>query len=410
MKKIAAIAMLVAALPMSAQYKMVVNTTDGQKVEFLTSDVESVTYETTEMPVGTLEMEALPEIFPRSGHIMFYDSNDNLVVIGGHTTGFSPSSSAQIYKDGEWTNLNTNYTHDMPFSVILSSGQVMFGGGCSDGSGIGQSRGVEIYDPATMSFTAIANMVSSRTEAHAVELANGNVIVSGNWYSRDGIEMYNAENGTFEDVGGVSFSRNLPHMFETAENQAIIFGGYGNYGSNVEFAGVSVDRLDGTSFTPEVFNTWNPNYTGINFRANDLKIDDYTYIFTAKDKEDNWGIMKLKGEEFSMLETDYPIPSAVPGTDTNIYYTLPVVNKDSKVAYLVGTTSDQYTACVVRIDYSPIFNGGKAKVSFSYKEGLETRFSAECCCITPDGKGIAVSGGIYNSNFSPYSNCYILKP
>lgn len=409
MKRIAAVILLVASLPVSAQYKMIVNTTDGQKVEFLTSEVESITYGLAEMSVNALEIDTLPSITPREGHVMFYDANGNLVVAGGHTNGFLPTSSVQILKDGEWTNTNSNSNHDMPFSVILSSGKVMIGGGCSSRSGVGQSNNVEIYDPNTGTFSTISGMTVSRTEAHAVELSNGNVAVTGNWYANDLIELYSPESGSFESLSQVSQGRVNPYIFETAENEGIVFGSYDIMGGTYKYDNIKVDRFDGTSFTPAVFSDWTPTYIPVNARAEEMKIDDYTYLIAASNRDNEFAIIKIQGEEFSKIDTDYPIPSTFPGTDKQIYYSNPVVDRNAKVAYILGTTDEEHCVYVTKIDYSPIFNGGKAKVSFSYKDNLEGQISTTTFCITPDGN-IAVSGGIYDSNYSPFAGCYILKP
>ena len=110
-----------------------------------------------------------------------------------------------------------------------------------------------------------------------------------------------------------------------------------------------------------------------------------------------------------MVETDFLIPSVHPVNGSTLgYYTL-VVDKEENKAHIVCTADNLYSLCVFTIDYAPALNGGVATVSFSYTEQFSSQVPAECCCLTPDGN-IAVSGGIYDSNFYPFSCCHILKP
>lgn len=384
---------------------IVVMTEDGGK-----SAECIVTVVVPEMSIGKLSFEALPNFnMPRSGHVMFYDYNNRLIALGGHSDGFYPTSTAEILKDNEWSMVDTYYSHDMPFSVFLSSGKVMIGGGCSSGSGVGQSSCVEIYDPETGAYTPTGNMNYSRTEAHAVRLANGNVMVSGNWYSSDCIEMYSPENGTFQFVSEVSQPRVCPYIFETAENKGIVFGVYSNYGYAYGYDEISVDRFDGTSYNPEVFSKFIPFGALINFRPETYCIGEYTYLIPARDSEGQVSILKLQGEEFSVVETDFPIPMYNPEWDLDLYWSSLIVDKAKQVAYLMGGSGSTYDVCIATIDYSPIFAGGKAKVSLSYSDRFDERISLECCVLTPEGN-IVIGGGIYDSNFSPFSNCYIIKP
>lgn len=157
-----------------------VTTVDGGK----TATCE-VTVSKPVMPVSQLEAEQLASLLTaRADHIAFV-ANGEIVVAGGRVNGFKPTNSAEYYKDGQWTAMSMTATHDIAFSVLRSDGKMMIGGGCSSGSGVGQSTSVDVYDPATHSFTAGPNMITARTMPHAVEIADGKILVSGNWYNSD---------------------------------------------------------------------------------------------------------------------------------------------------------------------------------------------------------------------------------
>ena len=49
-----------------------------------------------------LETEQLPDLnIPRYGHCIFF-TNGELIVIGGHTTGFVPTATAEYFSGGTW--------------------------------------------------------------------------------------------------------------------------------------------------------------------------------------------------------------------------------------------------------------------------------------------------------------------
>ena len=52
-------------------------------------------------PTVRIVPERLPDMtMPRSGHSIFY-VNGELTVVGGHTTNFVPTPTAEYYADGE---------------------------------------------------------------------------------------------------------------------------------------------------------------------------------------------------------------------------------------------------------------------------------------------------------------------
>ena len=48
-------------------------------------------------------------------------ASDHLLAIGGHTTGFVPSTTAEYYEGGRWHTLSTLYPHDTPFALVLKN-------------------------------------------------------------------------------------------------------------------------------------------------------------------------------------------------------------------------------------------------------------------------------------------------
>ena len=90
-------------------------------------------------PTAKMQVERLPDMnIPRSGHQAFM-LDGVLYVIGGHTSGFVPTSTAEYFEDGEWHVLNMVYSHDHGLCLPLRSGKVLIAGGHQQPLGIGQT-------------------------------------------------------------------------------------------------------------------------------------------------------------------------------------------------------------------------------------------------------------------------------
>ena len=139
-------------------------------------------------PMATKRLPDLNEA--RTGHALVW-AGDHILAIGGHTTGFIPTATAEYYSNGRWHTLPTLYSHDTPFALVLNDGDVLVGGGYESSFGIGRTWGVERYHPATHGFTPAPIMDQKRAHASALELEDGSIVISGNWYAPDFTEIYN---------------------------------------------------------------------------------------------------------------------------------------------------------------------------------------------------------------------------
>lgn len=127
-------------------------------------------------PVVRIEPERLPDFnIPRYGYNLLC-LNGEPVVVGGHTSGFVLTATAEYLKDGKWHLLQTVYHHDGGFTVALMSGKALIAGGFKDNLGIGQSFEVEMYDPVAHRFTGFGCLAKKRASAGAVELDSGRVL------------------------------------------------------------------------------------------------------------------------------------------------------------------------------------------------------------------------------------------
>ena len=124
-------------------------------------------------PMVKIEAERLPDMtIPRSGHSVFV-VNGEVTVVGGHTSGFKLTSTAEYLKDNKWYLLPTVYSHDGGMSIVMKSGKVLLAGGFKDNLGISQSYEVELYDPMTHSCKGFGCLNQKRASAAAVEMDDG---------------------------------------------------------------------------------------------------------------------------------------------------------------------------------------------------------------------------------------------
>ena len=351
-----------------------------------------------------MQAERLPDMLEaRADHVLFV-AGGQLTVAGGHVYGFTPTASAEYFENGEWHSMTMNYRHDMAFSVIRADGSMMLGGGCSSGSGVGQSSYVELYDPATHSFETLYSMNQVRTLSRAVELEGGDVLVSGNWYASDAVELYSESTGLFTNVLSVSENRSTPYMLHSGQNDAIIFGPVSNYGSTAN--SLIVDRLNGDPFSVDLFETWRPVGAPQNWRAAECATGPYSYLIGARNDVDQIGIIKVQGTEFSLLETELPIPMA--DSDNSIIYSGQIfTDQANQTAYLPGMNGDaEYPVYyILKVDYSVT----PAKLTLYKTDVLDAYASIYCMTMLPDGRLVAC-GGITNSNYTPYSTVWAFSP
>ena len=100
----------------------------------LLASVSAEIPDTSRCPVVEMAAVRLPDLnIPRADHSLFYIHGEP-TVIGGHTSGFVPTATAEYYRNGKWHLMSTVYSHDNAFFLPLRSGQVLSGGGHAERS------------------------------------------------------------------------------------------------------------------------------------------------------------------------------------------------------------------------------------------------------------------------------------
>ena len=351
-----------------------------------------------------LQVERLPDMsVPRSFPTMAVSPDGSICALGGYTTGFVPLSSAEIFRDGKWRALPPmSYPHAGAFSVTLEDGRVMVGGGSAEAFGIGQTFGVEMFNPVLETFDPLGIMPGRRVLSSAVMLKDSTVVVSGNWYASDNIVLYTTD-GEFSIFKPVTEERSAPLLFPTEDGDVLVFGGTDTRG---EYLSGWVDCLKGDSFKPELFEEYLP-YVPRPASSNEYALGGGSYLFPVMRRSDGQiAIARVQGKEFSLLPTDEPISMALPD-GAQIYWDRLLVDRARRKAYMTGL-SEGHGCAVLVVDYDQALDGGEAKLSLLFAPEEDGPFPYESRSILLRPGQIALVGGRMEDNFHPVSSAYIL--
>ena len=358
----------------------------------------------------TMSVERLPELTtPRGGHHTAL-LGDEITVFGGHTNGFKPLQTAAYYSGGTWHEVQMMYAHDFGATVELPGGRVMLIGGTSDDFGIGQSWGVELYEPLTHTFSSDGILDRKRARPSAHVLPDGGVLVSGNWYAPDAVGIYYSGQG-FRDLDSPSRERTDPFILPASDGQTVIFSSEGTRGEALDG---TVDVLGGDPYHEPLLDHWA-------LIANDalsteaFRIAPFTYLMAARNREDGtFSVIQFSQGRFSLLDMEVPLASE--GLEGRITWTGNIqVDRTEKTAWLQGWDAGGHVY-LADIRYGPVLEGGKAPVSF-YCATLpgDTHF-AQDAAMMPGGR-FALVGGVelsnaegspHISNFSTTARAFIL--
>ena len=354
-----------------------------------------------------IDTEQLPDLnIPRYGHCVFFAGGE-LTVIGGHTTGFVPTATAEYFSDGAWHTVPTVYTHDHGMAVPMKSGKVLVCGGANEPLGIGQTYTAEWYDPATHTCEGFGCMDMKRSNFSATEIDSGRVVISGNWYSKDGIELFDGH-PTFSNLKEVAAQRSCPYILRTATDNVMIFGSKDTkYTSVIRPDSIMVDQLRGEPFHASLLDEWHPLAYDIPFMSErcfigDEAAGDYAYLLPVENAEGQIGFVKTCGTDFSLLPMADTVPNWFLGD--SIWYHFPVVDRQRGRGYLVGFSHKSKRVYALRVDYME----HPAPLTLYYTDPLPAT-GHTWPVVDADGNLILVGGLGDISNFTPLKSMVVLR-
>lgn len=359
-----------------------------------------------------MHVERLPDLnIPRSAHALVAPDGE-LTVIGGHTTGFLLTRTAEYYKDGKWNLVETLYPHDFGSVAMLPTGEVIVAGGCDEPFGIGRSFGVECYDKTTHRFSALPILDVRRTRHSMALQSDGSLLVSGNWHGSDGIGSYSQENGGLVSQQ-VSQERANPFILQVAPDNAFIFSDNGNGTDRDYFETILVDQLQGDAFEEPLLQEWKPLIRESSFFMSDYFIGNeavggYAWLIPVKRDDGQRGILKLVGDSFSLLETEDSIPMLNP-EGTPIPWNYYMVDRSSESSYYLSNPFPSGHIYVCKIDYGASLRGKKAPLTlYDAKLWDEGKVQRNLYPVLLSGGRIALAGGYSSDNYHPVADAFIL--
>lgn len=358
-------------------------------------------------PLVKIQAERLTDLnIPRSGHVTLMLSGEP-TVIGGHTEGFIPTPTAEYYSDGRWHLLQMVYAHDAAITVPLHSGQVLIAGGFEKHLGIGQTFTVEMYDPALHRFRGFGCLERKRASAAGIEMPDGKVYITGNWYHDDGVELYDGR-PQLSFVKSVAVSRNKPHLLRLSADDLLILAGNDVHGDTLR--PVIAERLLGDTLHIPLFDEWHLFFMDMAHHCDDSFIGDvqqgqYAYLLPVRNDAGQVAIVHVQGTRFSLLPTACPIPvQSQWGPIT--YYSSVIVDRQVERAYLFGrdTTCRQYVLC---LEYAHLAEQA-IPLTLYYTDPIPD-VGAQPMLL--DNGDFMLAGGINwitNNNYSPSPAVYLL--
>ena len=353
-----------------------------------------------------LEIEHLPDLnIPRYGHCTFF-TNGELTVIGGHTTGFVPTATAEYFNNGAWHTVQTVYAHDFGVVVPMKSGKVLVCGGVSEPLGIGQTYPAEWYAPASHTCEGFGSMDMKRSNFSATEIDSGRVVISGNWFSNDGMELFDGHK-TFSRIKDVAAQRSCPYILRTDTDNVMLFSSLDTkhtHGNRPD--SIIVDQLRGEPFHAPLLDEWRPlaydiPRTSDLFFIGDETAGDYAYLLPVKNAEGQIGFVKTCGTDFSLLPTTCAVPMMFQGD--SIQYHFPVVDRQRGRGYLVGFDRQSKQVYVLRVDYKE----NPAPLTLYYTDPLPNL--GLCWPVLNDDGNLILAGGFDNSNYNPLGAVVVLR-
>ena len=336
-----------------------------------------------------MRAERLPDLpKPRGGHHIVL-LGDEPTLVGGITDGFVLEPTIAYLKDGDWHEVSMKYPHYYGFTTLLPDGTLMLGGGCAENFGIGQSWGVEVYDPATHSCKAVGIMSRKRSGVSAMAFPDGRAVISGNWYADDDIEIYEPGKG-FSKLKESAVQRTYPLILQSSADNALILSSKDNWN---ELSEALVDRLHGDAFNVPLLEQWNVlPYPLSPCSGEELRIGDYTYLIPAISHADSsFSVIKVAGEHFSMLEMEHPFPTTSPDGSHLSWSTCLQVDHAARKAWVqcYDDSGRLYIGC---IDYDATLDGGKASFRIYRAENPGGHFAEGKVLLMPYGR-LLLAGG-----------------
>lgn len=397
---------------------------DGKPVKVFNSKVKSRAPKAANSNksgvLSTLKYEKIADMKSAHNAHQTFASGNGFIVVGGYNEMLEGTKSAELWQNGQWKTISLVGATDPVFSVTLSDGRVMVGGGRPSGAGVGHSKATSIYNPTTQTFTKGPDMTIERSLCKGL-LIGSNVYVSGNWEEED--KVFDRYDGTkFQSYGQKGLGHSAPYLLFDSSNMIYILSLYDNnrnqiasvnYKDQVCFPFSGYDIVNNESYTTLV-----PLYSEYHLLdlPDEIRSSDYyipsekMYLLMTKADDGNYYLTFIdfpKGTVY--LEEDVMIPSKHPTTGNTITWRGGVYwNEAKKEGYIIGSsgTGGNRSVHIISIRY----NGITAEAwSMATADGFNNDLNSAAWTLLSDGR-LACSGGMNASTYQPVKDAYIFAP
>ena len=365
---------------------------------------------------ATLKYERVADMkVPRIGH-QIIPTFSGVLVVGGHTTNFALTSTAEVFLEWMWFDRSIDSPHDEGFSVVLDDGRVMVGGGYSEDLGVGQSKRVDIYDPMTMTFSKGPDLSEARAACHAIAVGKG-IYVAGNWYADD-LEFDYYDGSSFSSVG-MTLPHSAPYLFTCKGTELYVMSPADEYGDPIDlvennngelrFPAILYDAAEDEAwytFWP-VYVDYRPLQLPREFRSTDYYCEAEKCYFVLASNGSEYMLTAPAPElERCYQFTDFQIPTKHPVTQESISWRGGVfVNESKKEVYLIGASGTVKNQTVHIISY----NYDTKDWTLSSAGGFGYDLMAGSWALLSDGR-LMCAGGSEGDNFTARKDVCIFTP
>ena len=341
--------------------------------------------------------------------------NGNILLIGGHGSGFIALKSAEILdlKTNSFSQIQMNYTHDIGAVAKIEDGEYLIAGGAGDLGTAPGNNNIEIFDSNTSAFTSVGTMQKSRTGNTAVTLGN-KVLIVGGWYDSGNTatpEIVDLLEKKSTLTGALNVPRSYPWALPTNDSKAVVFWGMPSYGGD-QYDSVELYSPNDNNFTlltGTMLNEsgWKPFTNYLPRLASDQKMKNGKYLLWAH-KDVHTSLISFDPEEKKFTKID-TTPS-LPDTNKEVVFDL-LVNKHKNIAIAlsskVGSEPNKLSVYVIKLDDMTLY-----KILDGYTMPTDFHLGLNSDILLPNGK-ILITGGFSqtggSTNFSPVKKTFIVE-
>ena len=345
-----------------------------------------------------------------------FPSGDGLVVVGGRTTGFQLTKTAELWQNGTWTTIPIASAHDGAFAVRLSNGRYMVGGGFASAGGVGQTKVTDIYDPTTRTFTTGPQLTTARAQSMAMAVGS-QVYVSGNWYADDPtMDFY--DGASFKAVAQTD-GRTSPYMMYDADGNIYAFSSLNEHGQSF---GYYTDD-DGEQLLVDRYSpaTGETRYLALPFTSensllplsDDVRPSDYHVVYSGYNcylllsrAADGCRLYMLNLDQMGLYRfQNVVIPTADDEGRTITWRGGVLTNSVRQEAYLIGASGPaaRQTLHLISLNYDT------DEWTLATATGFSHNLLSASWTVLSDGR-LACTGGSVNDNTDARPTVYLFTP